>query len=75
MEVEQIIDFSLSLTANRLRFAARNDIDNGKANCIGYTQLCAAICNRAMAANGIEGKARPVVGYIESKGVNWCKVF
>ena len=75
METEQIIYYSLSLTASRLRFAARNDIDNGKANCIGYAQLCAAICNQAMAVNGIEGKAVPVMGYIESNGINWCKVF
>ena len=74
MEVEQIIDYSLSLTASELKFAFKNDITNGKANCVGYAQLCAAICNQAMAANGIEGKARPVVGYIESNGINWCKV-
>lgn len=74
MDVEQIIDYSLSLTASELKFAARNDIDNGKANCVGYAQLCAAICNQAMAANGIDGKARPVVGYIESNGINLCQV-
>ena len=74
MDIEQIIDYSLSLTASQLRFATRNDIPSGKANCIGYAQLCAAICNRAMAENRIEGKARPVVGYIESNGINWCKV-
>ena len=74
MDVDQIIDYSMSLTASRLRFAARNDINNGKANCIGYAQLCAAICNQTLSTNGIEGKARPVVGYIESNGINWCQV-
>ena len=74
MDMEQIIDYSLSLTASKLRFAFQNDIPEGKANCIGYAQLCAAICNQALSANGIEGKACPVVGYIESKGINWCKV-
>ena len=74
MDMEQIIDYSLSLTASKLRFAVLNDIDNGKANCVGYAQLCAAICNQALAANGIDGKARPVVGYIESNGINWCQV-
>ena len=74
MDTEQIIDYSLSLTASQLRFAARNDINECKANCIGYAQLCAAICNQALSSNGIEGKARPVVGYIESNGINWCKI-
>ena len=74
MEVEQIIDYSMSLTASRLRFATRNDIDNGEANCIGYAQLCAAICNRALSANGIKGNARPVIGYVESSRINWCQV-
>jgi hypothetical protein len=74
IDTEQIIDYSLSLTASQLRFAARNDINDGKANCIGYAQLCAAICNQALSTNGIEGKARPVVGYIKSIGINWCQV-
>lgn len=74
MDLEQIVDYSLSLTASELRFSIKNDINNGKANCVGYAQLCAAICNQAMAINGIEGNSRPVTGYIESYGINWCKV-
>ena len=74
MDIEQIIDFSLMLTASRLRFSRYNDIDLGKANCVGYARLCASICNQALAANGVNGHARPVVGYIESKGINWCDV-
>ena len=49
-------------------------MDMGKANCVGYAQLCAGICNQALAGNGIIGQAKPVVGYIESHGINWCKV-
>ena len=74
MELEQIIDYSLALTASELRFAVQNDVANGKANCIGYAQLCSAICNQALSTNGIKGKARPVVGYIESNGINWCRI-
>ena len=74
MDIEQIIDYSLSFTARELRFAVLNDIPEGKANCVGYAQLCAAICNQAMVTNRISGQAKPVVGYLESNGINWCKV-
>ena len=74
MDVDKIIDYSLKLTASRLQFSINNDINKGKANCVGYAQLCASICNQALSANGIHGKAKPVVGYIESSGVNWCDV-
>ena len=74
MNVEQIIDYSMRLTASRLQFSRYNDIPNGKANCVGYAQLCAAICNQALKTNCIQGYARPVVGYIESIGINWCEV-
>ena len=74
MDVGPIIDYSLKLTASRLHFSIYNDINRGKANCVGYAQLCASICNQALAANGIHGKARPIVGYIESNGINWCDV-
>ena len=74
MDVEQIIDYSLKLTASQLHFSIYNDINHGKANCVGYAQLCARICNQALAANGIHGKAKPIVGYIEFNGINWCDV-
>ena len=41
---------------------------------MGYAQLCATICNQALATNHIKGKAQPVVGYIASNGINWCDV-
>jgi len=74
MDIEQIIDYSLTLTASRLLFSRYNDIDMGKANCVGYARLCASICNQALSANGVNGQAKPVVGYIESIGINWCDV-
>lgn len=75
MDVEEIIDYSLTLTASHLQFSYHNDLDNCKANCFGYAQLCASICNQAFASNGIDGQAKPVVGYIKSLGINWCDVF
>lgn len=74
MNVEQIIDYSLTFTASRLHFSRYNDIDLGKANCVGYAQLCASICNQAFSANGVNAHAKAVVGYFESKGGNWCDV-
>lgn len=74
MDIEQIIDYSLTLTASQLRFSRYNDIDMGRANCVGYAQLCASICNEALITNGINGHVKPVVGYIETKGINWCDV-
>ena len=74
MDIEQIIDYSLTLTASRLRFSRYNDIDMGRANCVGYARLCASICNQALSANGVNGHAKPVVGYIESNGINCCDV-
>ena len=74
MDIEQIIDYSLTLTASRLQFSRYNDSEMGKANCVGYAQLCASICNQAFSANGVNAQAKAVVGYIESNGINWCDV-
>jgi len=74
MDIEQIIDYSLKQTASRLQFSRYNDINLGNANCVGYARLCSSICNHALSANGVNGQAKPVVGYIESNGINWCDV-
>lgn len=74
MNEAQIIDYSLKLTAQKLQFDTRNDIAHGKANCVGYAQLCSAICNQALKSNGYTCRAKPVVGYIRDCGVNLCDV-
>ena len=74
MSETQIIDYSLALTAQELQFAEKNDIANGKANCVGYAQLCSAICNQALAANGYSNRSKPVVGYVKNCGINICPV-
>ena len=71
----QIMDYSLDLTAKSLKFAEKNDIEHGKANCVGYAQLCSAICNQALKNNGYCHRAKPVVGYIADCGINLCALF
>lgn len=75
MTEKQIIDYSLNLTAEKLQFSKRNNIASGKANCVGYAQLCSAICNQALMNNRYKCKAKPVVGYITDSGINLCKFF
>ena len=53
---------------------ALNDLDNGKANCVGYAILCSRICNYAFQANGMAYRAKPVVGYVSLYGVNLCRL-
>lgn len=70
--VEEAKDYSMEYVCNKLRFAVRNDIPNGKANCIGYAQLYAAVFNYCCELNNIKAEARPVVGYVEFWGINLC---
>lgn len=71
----QIMDYGLNLTAKSLKFAEKNDIEHGKANCVGYAQLCSAICNQALKNNGYSHRAKPAVGYITDCGINLCALF
>ena len=68
------VEYSLSLTANLLDFSAQNDIENGAANCIGYTKMFMAICNYTLKVHGFKERVTPVVGYIEWHGINLCNV-
>ena len=72
MNEAEIIDYSLNLTAQLLQFEQKNDIANGKANCVGYALVCAAICNQALRSNGYTCRAKSVVGYVNNCGVNLC---
>ncbi len=67
---DQIIEYSINLTADELRFSKINDISNHKANCVGYAQLCSSICNCAFILNHSDSRAKPVVGYIKIFGFN-----
>ena len=71
---KEIVKYSLDLTAELLRFTRVNALKDGKANCVGYAQLCSNICNYAFAGSHSKARTKPVVGYIEICGIDMCKV-
>jgi hypothetical protein len=68
------IDISLTKKSSWLKFSEKNDIKNGKANCVGYAQLFTSICNYALEVGRYEGRVKPVVGKIKWCGIDLCKV-
>ena len=66
--------YAMKLTCELLRFTEKNDIENGRANCIGYASLCSQICNYALRQNGFSNKAKHVVGYVSFYGLNLCDI-
>lgn len=74
MDYNSVVSYATDLTEESLSFARHNDIPAGKANCIGYAQLCSDICNLAFEANHIKADAKPVVGGVYLFGLNLCKV-
>ena len=68
------IELSLDITGSLLEFSEKNDIKNGKANCVGYAQLFTSICNNMLKVNGRKERVRPVVGNIKWCGINLCEV-
>ena len=74
MNTRQIIDYSVRQTAGLLRFDTTTDLSQGKGNCVGYACLCSAICNCALAANGLAVRSQPVVGHVEKWHINLCAV-
>ena len=68
--IEDIAEYSKKATAEMLTFAQHNDIPNGKANCVGYAQYAAALCNKLFKRNNIDAKAKPVVGYYYFRNTN-----
>ena len=73
-EEKELIKYTLNLTAETLQFATKNNIEGGSANCVGYAQLGASICNYAFTANGRSSKAKAVVGDVRFWGISVCKV-
>ena len=71
---EEIVKYSLDLTAELLRFTRVNALRDGKANCVGYAQLCSNICNYAFAGSHSKARTKPVVGTIEICGIDMCKI-
>ena len=71
---DSIIEKSLELTCRMLQFSTKNNIKEGKANCVGYAQLYTSICNYAFARNNKNAHATPVVGYIKLGDFNLCNI-
>lgn len=67
MTAEEIIDFSVALTAEELVFTR-------KVNCVTYANYCAAVCNYAFVQNAIAGIAKPKVGIVKLWGLDLCKI-
>ena len=74
MNCREIIKYGLKATSKTLHFSEKNDLNNGRANCVGYAQLCSSICNYAFIVNKYSCRARPVVGYVTFCGINICRV-
>lgn len=60
--VEDVAEYAKKETARKLSFAQRNDISNNKANCVGYAQYAASLCNKIFLSNNIDAEAKAVVG-------------
>lgn len=74
MTAEEIRSYGIRKTARMLSFAEKNDLAEGEANCVGYAEMCAGICNNAFQTNGLQARAKPVVGYVMCGSVNMCSV-
>ena len=61
---EKIIKECSELVCKELSFAAKNNIQCGKANCVGYAQLTSTIINYAFQVKKLPYKAKPVVGKV-----------
>lgn len=70
--VDEAMNWSMEYVCKQLRFALKNDLPGGKANCIGYAQHYAAVFNYCCEVEHIPASARPVVGYVKIWGINIC---
>lgn len=67
---EKIIKECSELVCKELSFTAKNNIPNGKANCVGYAQLTSALINYAFQVKKLPYKAKPVVGKVYLFGID-----
>lgn len=71
MNVDEIIDYAERKTCEQLSFTFHGDgIHSG--NCVDYANMCAAICNQAFGANGIDAHALRSKGIIKMFGIDLC---
>lgn len=70
-----LLNYSLKKTAKALEFGKTNSISKGKANCVGYAQLCSSIFNYSCNINNIARcEAFPVIGTIKFNEIDLCKI-
>lgn len=65
-----IIENCSEMACGMLAFSAKNHIAEGKANCVGYAQLTAAIINHAFQTKQLPYHAKPVVGKVYLFGID-----
>lgn len=68
--VKDVAEYAKRKAADDLEFSRHNDIANRKANCGGYAQYAAAVCNKIFRQNNVKATAKPVVGCYHLLGVN-----
>ena len=67
---EKIIKQCSELVCKELSYTANNNIQCGKANCVGYAHLTSAIINYAFQVKKLPYKAKPVVGKVYLFGID-----
>lgn len=67
---ENIIKECSELVCKELSFTAKNNIQCGKANCVGYAILTSATINYAFRVKKLPYKAKPVVGKVCLYGID-----
>ena len=61
-DIDEIIRKCNDIVCRKLTFTYKNDLANGKANCVGYAQMSAATLNYAFKLNSLPYKAKHVYG-------------
>lgn len=78
MSKDEIIDYSIELTAETLKFSDKCSPVTFKketnAHCVLYTKVLASVCNYAFQVNHINATAYPVVGDVTFAGINLCSL-
>lgn len=74
MDGEQIVKYCVILTAELLSFSQKEDLSKNEANCIGYSRICATLCNYSFKINKIDFRAKHVRGYVSLFSINLCAI-
>lgn len=61
-DIDEIIRKCNDIVCSKLTFTYKNDLENGKANCVGYAHISSVTLNYAFKLNSLPYKAKPVYG-------------